>query len=168
MRRALLGACLTFAGCAAIHPDGTSNCLISVAGDVDDRLAISPLTQVELDKQVNKALDAATFTTDWRLNDPLTNCSALVGYRVYTKRTGNWLRPDGLRISGETSCWSKMITVGSGGPKDWNYSAIVHELFHAMQHCESPPPTDPGYDDDHSNWYRDGIFSAIDYERSQP
>ena len=175
-----MGACLTFAGCAAIRPDGQANCLVAAAGDFDNRFDPPTLFQPTLDHLVDRALDAASLTTDFRLNDQLENCRKLVGFRVYTKPTWNFMvnlkdSKDGITkvtsVSGYTECWGKYIVVGTplrAGRTWWSESSVVHELFHAMQHCESPPPTDPGYDDDHSNWYRDGIFSAIDYERSQP
>lgn len=174
MRRALLGACLFWLGCAGVNPDGTSNCAIIVAGDIDSRFAPSKLDQHTLNQLVNKALDAASLTADWRLNDQTANCQAMVGFRVYTKATWNYSiklhdgRDGPLKdtmVSGHTHCTLKYLVVGTperDGRVWWNESSLVHELFHVMQGCESPGPIDKGEDFQHSNWARDGLNAAIE------
>lgn len=166
MRSALLTACAVFfARCAPLPPgEGFQSCDMYVAGDIDSRFAKSGLTREELNAAVNRALNAATFTTDIRLMDTVENCSRMRAFRVYTKATPNWVRPiDGLRVSGETDCVTRMITVGTPRNQGWVYSSLVHEIFHVMQECEGTPPADdPKANRGHENWIRDGIYNAID------
>lgn len=183
MRRALLSACLLLTThCATISPDGKSNCGITPAGDFDDRFGKSTLDQDTLNHLVDQALDAATFTTDWRFNDQLGNCQKLWGWRVYTKPFWNYTiktsdTPTGplvdTLVSGHTMCSQKLIVVGTPnitfeGHTVWRASSVVHEIFHALQDCASPQPIDSGTDYYHSNWVRDGIYNAIEYEKGQP
>ncbi len=167
MRRALLAACLLLVSpcCVPLPPgEGFQSCDMYVAGDIDSRLAPSGLRREDLNAAVLRALNAATFTTDPRLNDQTENCRMLMGYRVYTKATASWVRDiDGLRVAGETSCVFRMITVGTPKDNKWEWSALVHEIFHVMQGCSGTLPADDPKDaPGHENWTRDGIYRAID------
>lgn len=46
-------------------------------------------------------------------------------------------------------------------------NSISHELFHAMQGCISEQPIDANADFDHSDWYRAGLYPAIDQIRME-
>lgn len=173
MRRALLGACLLALSpcCVPLPPgEGFQSCDMRVAGDIDSRFAQSGLSREDLNAAVTRALNAATFTTDIRLGDTTENCRMLMGYRVYTKSTPNWIRPsDKLRVGGETSCSQRMITVGTPMIGDWKHSSLVHEIFHAFQGCYGTLPADQTNDQPgHENWYRDGIYRAIDASMETP
>lgn len=168
MRRAILSACLLLiSSCASVSAEGFYSCDAVRAGDIDSRFTPSRLWQPAVIDAVRRALDAATFTTDYRLHDTLENCRKLIGLRIYTKSTPNWIRDsDGLRVSGEANCQLNMVTIGTPEDGDFHDSALVHELFHVMQGCEGTPPADdPAYAPGHENWIRDGIFNAIDAAR---
>jgi hypothetical protein len=179
MSKTLIGllTAIALCRCATINPDGTSNCGIMVAGDFDDRFAKPTLFQDTLNALVDEALDGATFTTDWRLNDQLGNCQKLWGFRVYTKPTWNYLvktseTPDGplldTYVSGHTLCEQKLIVVGTPTVRaGWSKSSLVHEIFHALQDCTTPEPMDKGLDWQHRNWVRDGLYNAIEYEKTR-
>lgn len=165
MRRALLSACfLLLADCAGVSAEGFYSCDAVRAGDIDSRFTPSQLWQPAVEDAVQRALNAATFTTDIRLHDTLENCRKLIGLRIYTKSEPSWIRDaDGLRVSGEASCLLNMVTIGTPSDGDFRDSALVHELFHIMQGCEGTPPADdPTFAPGHENWSRDGIFNAID------
>ena len=151
MRRALLAAALLWQGCAGIPPgqEGFLSCDMLAAGDFEDRLAPSGLRQEDVNRAVRVALDAATFTTDLDLHDTTTNCRRLVGYRVYTMPTENFQHVQTkTQVSGYTVCAWKHIVVGTPHtgtkPGEWRDSALVHEIFHAMQECTATPPEDEG------------------------
>lgn len=170
MRRTLLAACLALTGCAGtVPPEGFYSCDVVPAGDYDSRFAPSGLRQEHVNRAVKAALDGATFATDIRLHDQTENCRKLQGYRVYTKATFAY-DLTGQMANGHSVCLLKYIVVGTPEPLDWRASALVHELFHAMQECVGTPPADPGFEQypGHENWVRDGILRAIDYEATQP
>lgn len=164
----------TFCGCAGVPPGnpGFNSCDVVVAGDYKDRFAPSRLTQKDVERGVRVTLDAATLTTDYRLNDQTENCRMLVGYKVYTMPTLDFLLPqDGKTwVSGFTLCSSRLIVVGTPATGvDWRESSLVHEFFHALQGCVGLPPEDPGLPSKfHDNWIRDRIFDAIDWAERQP
>ncbi len=167
---ALLLLCLT--ACAGTLPPPSGSCGVRAAGNIDDRLKDDGLKDSDVEDMVQRALDATTFTTDFRLNDQTENCKALQGFNVYTKPPGAFrtITSDGKNtwVLGYTICWQKLIVVAAPENKLWRRSALIHELIHAIQKCEAPRPTDEGGDPDHANWGRDNIFWSIDYEMGLP
>ena len=164
---------LLLASCAGVLPVNTCN--ITIAGDFDDRFAATWLTPKLLQEGVDRALDAASTTTDFRLNDQISNCEVLSGYRVYTKSEGMWI--DGSRthadgspqwVAGQTYCWQKLIIISTPLFPTLHWSSLVHELIHAMQHCESVLPVDSGSDEAHANWYRDEIYQSLERVNVNP
>ena len=158
-------------GCAGVpNGDGFYSCDAVAGGDFDTQKPAS-LDREELNRMVRISLDAATLTTDPRLRDPVENCRKFWGYRVYTKPTENFMAPwdDKFEIGGFTSCTTRIVVVGTPPSGNWNNSALVHEFFHVMQVCEGIPPKDTySPPDHHENWYRDGLFAAIEWSRKQP
>jgi len=150
---------LTLASCGA-HYNGTT-CGITVAGDYDDRFAPSWLTNEKLQRVVDKAIEATSLTTDYVLMDQTENCKAMQGYSVYTKDTVYW-ESYGRRVAGTTNCWTKIVIVNTPTDGNETMTSLVHELFHVMQKCNARAPIDKGLDEDHANWYRDGILWAIE------
>jgi hypothetical protein len=163
----LLFALLTLS-CAGVppgRPDG-NNCGLIAAGNFDTRLPMEGLAAILADR-LDAALDATTFTTDPSYLDMTENCQRLVGYRVWVRSAPDW-EDDwgrGFRVAGTTSCWTKIIMVGTPASGNWRDSAIVHELFHAMQECEAIQPPDIGNDTAHAGWVRYGTFDAIERTR---
>lgn len=161
MRTAIL--LLALAGCAGTLPPPDGSCGVWSGGQYTNRLGANELPQPVLEKAVRLALDGASLTTDFRLMDQTENCRMLNGYTVYT-RPGPW--QDGkYNVLGTTTCWAKVIQVAVPASGNWAHSALIHELFHAMQDCKATPPLDPGATEFHENWVRDGIYTAIDFER---
>ena len=143
-----------------------TNCGISVAGDYDDRFGESWLTPELLQVGVDKAIAATASTTDYTLMDQTENCKAMQGYNVYTKKTV-YFENFGRRVAGFTNCFTKIIVINTPEVLRVENSPLVHELFHVMQRCSARPPVDKGLDEDHANWYRDGIVWAIE-DAKQP
>ena len=73
MRFAIL---LLLSSCAGV-PVNDNTCGLRLGGDYDNRFAESTLTQAQLQRAVDKALDATTFTTDFGLLSQTDNCSAM-------------------------------------------------------------------------------------------
>lgn len=73
------------------------------------------------------------------------------------------LGSDGRRLSGWAQCDYRLINVHNkdGTAHVWQ-TAYAHEVMHLAQGCWSPPPVDPGKDEAHANWVRDGIDLAIE------
>jgi hypothetical protein len=161
-------ALLLLVSCSGVQPTIDRACNVRAAGDWDDRFAPSNLTQSDVAAAVGRAIDAATLTTDIKLADQTENCRNLGGLNVYTKRQAVfdlW----GVKVAGFTNCGLGIIVVSTPETGDFiHHGALIHELMHALQCCESTKPVDPLTDDQHANWARDGIYSAIDYERSRP
>lgn len=152
--------------CAGVPPgkEGSNNCgMLLHTGD-------SNFTHADLNERLATAFDAVSTTTDWRLNDMTDNCNVLVGYHVFVRPEPSWEDPwnrkkaDGtpLMISGSTECAFRKITIGTPSNGNWHHSAIVHEIFHALQNCSTPAPIDTGMDEDHSNWVRDNIMNSVE------
>ena len=128
--------------------------------------ASTALDRDTLDRAVNAALDAATFTTDFRLMDQTENCKALDGLRVFTVQEPSFTLSTGRVVNGVSDCLGHYVLVGTptdGAP--WSHSALVHEFLHAMQQCSPPLPIDDRLDADHANWKRDHFYDAIDRSR---
>jgi hypothetical protein len=124
-----------------------------------------------------RTFDAASTVTDWRFNDMTENCTMLVGYHITINPEFSWPDPwnrinpntgERMNISGITDCISRVIEVGTPKNNDWRYSSIVHELFHAIQKCDAPLPSDRPEDDMHANWVRDNIYQSIDRVNTLP
>lgn len=166
MKHLILLAC--FAGCAAIPPThpGSNNCGMRTGGDYKTH-GPSWLTFEILADRLDAALDAASFTTDTNLMYAEESCRRLVGFTVYTRPERSWPDPygRGFNVAGLTWCDSRTIHIGTPEDGKWKHSVLVHELFHGMQNCKAPGPPDLGGDTDHANWFRDGIYDAI--ERAQ-
>lgn len=155
-------------GCAGIppgRPDG-NNCGLIAAGNLDTRQPVEGLAAILADR-LDAALDATTFSTDPSFLDMTENCQNLVGYRVFVRDVPDWQDEYGrdFRVAGTTSCWTKTIIVGTPESGNWRHSAIVHELFHAMQKCEAIQPPDVGNDTAHAGWIRFGTYDAIERTR---
>lgn len=159
---------LTCASCAGVPPGkpGGNNCGLIAAGDLDTRQPVAGLAAILADR-LDAALDATTFTTDPSFLDMTQNCQRLVGYRVFVRAVPDWEDQYGrpFRVAGTTSCWTKTIIVGTPVSGNWRDSAIVHELFHAMQECEAIQPPDIGNDTAHAGWIRFGTYDAIERTR---
>lgn len=131
---------------------------ISVAGDHLDPSAPSTLTQADLDRVVALAIKLGNGTSDSRLHD--VDPSVLDGYRVHTMPVHVWTLDDGRKVSGWTSCPTRTIVIGTPPSGVWEYSSLVHELFHAIEGCPRTVPVDEGCDEHHGNWVRDGLYAA--------
>lgn len=83
------------------------------------------------------------------------------------------VRPDGREIwaAGWTECEMRRVSFHTGNGfmfkddterqrKAW-HTAFTHEFIHVAQKCFSPNPIDPGQDDSHSNWTRDGLERIV-------
>jgi hypothetical protein len=160
------------ASCAGSLPPPSGSCGVMAAGNFEQRFKSDGLTDEIVEDMVKRALNGTTFTTDWRLSDQTENCRMLQGYNVYTRPPGAFTitMSDGrpLSVTGYTTCWQKLIVVAAPGNGVWRQSALIHELFHAMQNCKAPRPVDIGGDPDHSNWARDNIYWSIDAEMDRP
>jgi hypothetical protein len=142
---------VVMAGCGA--PSPASPCGIEVA-------APGPLTDDDLQSQVRRALDGATFTTDPTLVDRTANCRAMEGFTVAVVSTPSFI-DEGDEVFGVTRCWQKSMRIGTPPSGSWETSSLAHELFHVMQRCSTPQPIDEGEDAHHSNWKRDLIYFGI-------
>lgn len=143
------------------------NCGITVAGDIDDRFGKSFLTQKDLNRAVEKALDGASLAKDKRFLLAQQNCRAMVPYRVYTRSRRSWRSGDHF-VAGQTYCDLGYIVIGTPADNDFRHSALIHELFHVMQNCRAFLPVDFGLDEWHANWGRDDIYKSIEYENGRP
>lgn len=141
-----LGIVALLSSCA---PNG-----VTLGGDYADRLARSTLTLKTLDDSVARAVSVAEGL-------PGLERGRLNGFAVYTDAHETFFS-NGVRVGGWCSCRARVIVVGTPGDGVWARSALVHELFHAMQGCDAPLPVDDGLDADHANWHRDGLFAALE------
>lgn len=64
----------------------------------------------------------------------------------------------GEAVEGSAFCDRHLIVLSS---LPLEQSAYAHEMFHIIQGCKAPLPADKGLDEDHANWNRDRIYSAI-------
>lgn len=94
-------------------------------------------------------------------------CHRISGYNLWTRNVGYWFDSQ-LRIwvGGLTTCWLGRVEVGSRDSNGFHYpispGAYAHEMSHVVQSCDSTPPVDMYADGQHANWFRDGIYKAID------
>ena len=129
------------------------------------------VTQKILSRATALALDAATFTTDKRLNDQLGNCATMLGYKVRAHPSAGWSVPFyDYRVSGLTFCPEGFIEIDTPESGRWRDSSLVHELFHVMQGCDAEPYNgiDKGMDANHANWIRTGILKAVNDAQKEP
>jgi hypothetical protein len=109
---------------------------------------------------------------DNRITSPYESCRRLGGTRVVPFSSTHWTDEWGRDVSGLAICGTDLFpnqTVEVGAPTDgrWRSTALEHELFHQLQHCN---PTQPRVDGDeaHANWGRDGIWAAIEHLKVDP
>lgn len=104
------------------------------------------------------------FAEDTMIRElPQYNPKNLAGYSIYL--TDPLPLPDGTKIVGQTICSRKIIRVLREHLV--LESALAHEIGHALQNCQPKLPLDPEWTDewwaeDHADWYREGVFKAID------
>ena len=63
---------------------------MTLAGDYEDRFGKSFLNDKMLEDAMDHAIQSASLITDFRFNDQTENCKSMVGYRVYTHKTGQF------------------------------------------------------------------------------
>lgn len=78
-------------------------------------------------------------------------------FTLYTKDVPEWDYYK-IRILGITECRLGRITIGNQKPSE---NALAHELFHALQNCDSEGPIVQGESEGHSGWKKAGIYDAI-------
>lgn len=154
---------ILISGCATVDFTNDNSCGVSIGGDYDNRFAKSVLQMSDVEQAVFRAIDGASLTTDHKLMDSTQNCKNLNGFSIYTKKSNSYMLNNQL-VSGHTECWVKIIVIATPMDGNWNHSALIHQLFHAMQKCQPKYPIDRGSDYHHANWRRDGIFDAIAFQ----
>lgn len=97
------------------------------------------------------------YSTDPKTLDA---CGKLKGWSIYPMPTPSFVDAYGRKVAGWTNCQLNFSVAGAGYPAKW---ALPHELVHALQRCEATGPVDPGQDDYHANWVRDGLRRVVDY-----
>lgn len=65
----------------------------------------------------------------------------------------------GRKVRGYTDCTTGEMVIWAY-PAHPAFSALGHELAHALQGCAPNLPIDPGHDADHADWRREGIDAA--------
>lgn len=162
MKIRLLALSFLVSGCSIIgHPLTPNSCHVNAAGDWDSRFADSWMNPEQLQESVDATLDSLQFTSDPRLQDTQAACGQLAGWNVYTVKAEQW-DSWGVMIQGSASCWNRVIKIHTPPSHRWEETALVHEFMHVIQGCEALKPIDSGSDEDHANWQRDGVWSAID------
>jgi hypothetical protein len=157
--RTIFAALFFFAACS---PGYSNNCNMLIGSAHANWLEPSLFGDDTLQDALTTSLEALSAALDPRLQDPDAVCNRLSGYTLRTHTPQNWIDSWGRDISGETYCRARVIVVGVNPGQDWRETALAHELVHAGQQCNSPAPIDPGLDESHANWLRDGIYSALE------
>lgn len=91
---------------------------------------------------------------------PQFKASGLQGYALTIVDPATDTDPWGRKVRGYTRCSTKEMVVW-GYPVHPSFSSLGHETVHAMQQCAPRLPVDPGHDEDHADWQREGIDAAI-------
>lgn len=101
---------------------------------------------------------------DLRFRHPAHICSRFQGASIWLYRGASWTDAWERDVGGLAFCaFGEYQVAAPEGTPPWQ-TTLPHEMAHAIQNCTSPAPIDqgPGADSQHSNWWRDGIFSVID------
>jgi hypothetical protein len=90
----------------------------------------------------------------------------LAGYQVWLEDPETKLDPWGREVVGYTQCVSRKMVIWDRGI-DIKYTSLGHEIAHGLQKCAAKLPLDPEWKDewwasDHADWYREGIYTAIE------
>lgn len=86
-------------------------------------------------------------------------CDAVWGWRLYTSNESAWIDERGRGVFGLTHCGFAVMQLGKDPIA---YTAYPHELAHVLQRCDPSQPEDPGTDREHADWYRRGVYAAIE------
>lgn len=92
---------------------------------------------------------------------PQLNSSNLASYQLTIIDPSTKTDPWGRKVAGYTRCSMGEMVVW-GYPAHPALSALSHEIAHALQNCTAKLPIDPGKDEDHADWTREGIDAAIE------
>lgn len=137
-------------------------CLFVLAG------CHAPLCVTRNGLQFYGSQDAYEVPADWscraiqEVEDVMVNglpqfdASELSHYRLTivdpATPTDKW----GREVRGWTDCFTGEMVVWAY-PYHPAYSALGHEMGHALQRCTPKRPVDPGHDEEHADWWRSGI-----------
>ena len=137
-------------------------CLFVLAG------CSAPLCVTRNGLQFYGSADAYAVPVDWSFRAiqdvedvmvaglPQFDASELSHYRLTivdpATPTDKW----GREVRGYTDCFTGEMVVWAY-PYHPAYSALGHEIGHALQRCTPKMPTDPGHDEEHADWARSGI-----------
>lgn len=75
---------------------------------------------------------------------------------VSTRPEVSFVDPLNRNVGGYTDCFAHEMVVGVGS------TVFAHETVHALQNCNARQPAEDGWDFDHANWQKDGLFQLID------
>lgn len=137
-------------------------CLFVLAG------CSAPLCVTRNGLQFYGSQDAYEVPADWscraiqEVEDVMVNglpqfdASELSHYRLTivdpATPTDKW----GREVRGWTDCFTGEMVIWAY-PYHPAFSALGHEMAHALQRCTPKMPVDPGHDADHADWWRSGI-----------
>jgi hypothetical protein len=96
---------------------------------------------------------------------PQYDARQLAYFRLYSHSDASFAggrSEDGgiLMVGGVALCPQLILQVGTD--THLKKTALAHEIAHALQMCDAKLPLDNGVDYHHADWYREGIFQAID------
>lgn len=91
-------------------------------------------------------------------------CHAVDGFALYTATVPYWVVRNGQTVMGETICQYAAVEID---PSEFGLNSYAHELAHVLQRCDPPAVIDEGLEKTHSDWYRDGIYAAIDHAQER-
>lgn len=91
-------------------------------------------------------------------------CESLDGYSLFIHPEEKWdCDKNGECVAGRSFCVERRVEVATPiEAYSLRYSSLIHEIAHLVQDCKAPMPIDPGQDEAHADWNRDGIYDAIE------
>jgi hypothetical protein len=79
---------------------------------------------------------------------------------IWVRPADWWVDEFQREVAGVSYCYAGFFQINSAPFAI--QSSFAHEMVHILQGCNSPLPIDKHSDKDHSNWYRDGFYEAIE------
>lgn len=154
-------------GCAPPPPPGTiytTRCGMNYRGLIGTHEPAPRWSETIIQDLEDRAVE--TFASD--ANGAKMNqheiCESLEGYSLFIHAEPKWdCGPKGECVAGRSFCLERRVEVATPiEAYSLRYSSLIHEIAHLVQDCKAPLPIDPGLDEAHADWDRDGIYDAID------
>ena len=153
---------LALIGCGPSNDDMPTHCGVIPTGDWETGKP-GPITYAVAEEVEEAVRMHAEDSLDARIGDVNEMCRRLKGWKIVST-TWDKMPP---HVGGQTYCQQGVLVIPVNefsASHHWAFTAIAHEMMHAVQRCDPRMPNQDPPDvanEAHSNWYTDKVYNVV-------